>query len=84
MKKVEISDACSFESLPDDGVCCVIHFAGALPAYMSGYDPRAYVQSNVMGTLNVLEYAKKCLLKKLFIRKLFLIMTAILENRPNS
>lgn len=58
-EKVEISDACSFESLPDDGVCCVIHFAGALPAYMSGYDPRAYVQSNVMGTLNVLEYAKK-------------------------
>ena len=63
--KVEIGNPLSFESLPTENVQWVIHFAGALPAYMSGYDPRAYVQANVMGTLNVLEYARTVSAKKI-------------------
>lgn len=57
--KVNIDDESGFENLPQEGVRVVAHFAGALPAYMKGYDPRAYVRSNVMGTLNVLEYARR-------------------------
>ena len=57
--QVDIDDESTFGSLPGEGVYAVVHFAGALPAYMEGYDPRAYVQSNVMGTLNVLEYARR-------------------------
>ncbi len=56
--QVDIDDPASFSALPAEGVYAVVHFAGALPAYMEGYDPRAYVSSNVMGTLNVLEYAR--------------------------
>lgn len=54
----DIADAASFEGLPEQADA-VVHFAGALPAYMSGYDPYAYVNSNVLGTLNVLEYARR-------------------------
>ncbi|WP_158094503.1 NAD(P)-dependent oxidoreductase [Olsenella sp. An290] len=57
--QVNIDDESTFASLPQENVYAVVHFAGALPAYMEGYDPRAYVRSNVMGTLNVLEYARK-------------------------
>ena len=56
--RVEISDKQSFDSLPQEDIYAVIHFAGALPAYMEGYDPYQYVNSNVLGTLNVLEYAR--------------------------
>ena len=57
--RVNIDDETSFSTLPSERVFAVVHFAGALPAYMEGYDPRAYVRSNVMGTLNVLEYARR-------------------------
>lgn len=58
-KQVEISNSQSFDLLPQDDIYAVVHFAGALPAYMKGYDPYQYVNSNVLGTLNVLEYARK-------------------------
>lgn len=58
-EQVEISDKETFKNLPNTDVYAVVHFAGALPAYMEGYDPYQYVNSNVLGTLNVLEYARK-------------------------
>lgn len=57
-RQVEISNKQSFNSLPQEDIYAVVHFAGALPAYMEGYDPYQYVNSNVLGTLNVLEYAR--------------------------
>lgn len=56
--QADITDEKSFAALPQQDVYAVAHFAGALPAYMEGYDPRRYVDANVMGTLNVLEYAR--------------------------
>lgn len=58
-KQVEISNKETFKNLPNTDIYAVIHFAGALPAYMKGYDPYQYVNSNVLGTLNVLEYARE-------------------------
>lgn len=58
-RQVEISNKQSFDSLPQESIYAVVHFAGALPAYMEGYDPYQYVNSNVLGTLNVLEYARE-------------------------
>lgn len=58
--QLDISDRESFEELPKENVYAIVHFAGALPAYMKGYDPYSYVKSNVLGTLNVLEYARSC------------------------
>lgn len=63
--KLDISDRNSFCGLPNEDVYGIVHFAGALPAYMEGYDPYAYVYSNVLGTLNVLEYARRVGAKKL-------------------
>lgn len=56
--QADITDWDSFANLPQEDVYAVVHFAGALPAYMEGYDARRYVDANVMGTLNVLEYAR--------------------------
>ena len=58
-RKLDIAQKATFQDLPRDNVYGIIHFAGALPAYMEGYDPYAYVNSNVLGTLNVLEYARE-------------------------
>lgn len=54
---VDIKDVATFEKLPKK-FDQVIHFAGAMPARMRGYDPYAYVQSIVIGTLNILEYMR--------------------------
>ena len=58
-EQVDISNKDSFANLLDEDIYAVVHFAGALPAYMKGYDPYQYVNSNVLGTLNVLEYARE-------------------------
>lgn len=54
---VDISDTKSFEELPPH-VDAVIDLAGAMPARMEGYHPRTYIDVNIIGTLNVLEYCK--------------------------
>ncbi len=55
---VDIVDESTFSALPQENVFGIVHFAGVLPGYMDGYDPRSYLDTNVMGTFNVLEYAR--------------------------
>lgn len=57
---VDIGDERDFSGLPQEGVFGIVHFAGVLPGYMSGYEPRSYLDVNVMGTFNILEYARRC------------------------
>ncbi len=57
---INIENAEEFNSLPQKDVYAVVHFAGMLPAAMKGFDATPYVQSIVQGTLNVLEYTRKC------------------------
>ena len=54
-----------FSKLPKDEVDAILLFAGAMPAHMKGYDPYEYINSNITGTLNVLEYAKTINAKKI-------------------
>lgn len=61
---VDISDKNTFNVLPDSDVYAIIHLAGMLPARMEGYNPQIYIDMNVTGTLNVLEYAVKCSAKR--------------------
>lgn len=56
---VDISNKDDFSKLPEKDIYAVVHFAGMLPASMKGYDPYPYVNSIVLGTLNVLEYTRK-------------------------
>lgn len=54
---VDIINKETFNSLPQDNIYGIIHLAGMLPARMKGYKPQTYIDCNMTGTLNVLEYA---------------------------
>jgi len=56
---VDILNQESFSVLPQEKVYGVIHMAATLPATMDGYHPRVFVESNIYGTMNVLDYAVK-------------------------
>lgn len=56
---LDIENELDFCTLPQEDIHAVIHFAGALPASMKGYNANLYVSSIIQGTLNVLEYARK-------------------------
>lgn len=54
---VDITKKEDFAKLPDD-VYAVVDFAGAMPARMSGYDPYKYIDVNITGNLNILEFCR--------------------------
>lgn len=54
---VDITKYESFSVLPRTSVVAVINFAGVLPS--KNYDPRGFVNSFTMGTLNILEYMRE-------------------------
>ena len=56
---VDISKAEEFEKLPKEDVHAVIYLAATIPSYMDRYDSRAYIESNILGAFNVLEYCRK-------------------------
>lgn len=53
--QVDISKKDDFQKLPSD-VYAVVHLAGLMPARMKGYYPQKYIDVNITGTLNILEY----------------------------
>lgn len=46
------------EKLPKDGVYAVVLMAAAAPSYMSHYDPKSYLTTNIVGAYNVYEYCR--------------------------
>ncbi len=54
---VDILKQDEFKKLPQNDVFAVIHMAAVLPATMEGYNPRMFVESNIYGTMNVLDWA---------------------------
>lgn len=54
---VDIANFESFSVLPKKDIDTLINFAGVLPA--RNYDPRLFINSFTMGTLNVLEYMRE-------------------------
>lgn len=54
---VDIMNTESYKVLPQKDVFGIVHMAAILPATMEGYSPKTYVESNIYGTLNVLDYA---------------------------
>ena len=66
---VDILDPATFAALPQVGLYGVVHMAAVLPATMRGYNPREYVESNIYGTLNVLDYAVAAGMRRLVFPK---------------
>ena len=56
--QVDITKKEQFEVLPSD-VYAVIDLAGIMPAKMKGYEPQKYIDVNISGTLNILNYCVK-------------------------
>lgn len=54
---INVSDYSQFNLLPTQNIDTVINFAGILPS--KNYDPRLFINSFTLGTLNILEYMKK-------------------------
>lgn len=57
--QLDVCNPLDFEKLPTEDVYAVVNLAGLLPAYLSEYDPFAYVETNINGALRILEYARK-------------------------
>ncbi len=54
-------DICNKEEFSkiERDIFAVIDLAGAMPARMKGYHPKEYIDTNIVGTFNVLEYCIK-------------------------
>ena len=57
--KVDITKKEDFNQLPQSGIDSVVLISGAMPSRMEGYKPQLYIDVNISGTLNVLEYCRK-------------------------
>lgn len=57
--QLDITKVEDFNKLPKDNIQAVVDFAGVLPAYLSKDDPNKYIDVNIKGTLNVLEYCRQ-------------------------
>ncbi len=57
--QVDLSHPEDFEKLPQENVHAVICLAAQIPSYMEGYHPERYVNSNIIGIFNVLEYCRR-------------------------
>lgn len=56
---VDVRNYSDFDKLPYHDIYAVVNLAGLLPARMEGYQPQRYIDINVTGALNVLEYCAK-------------------------
>lgn len=62
---LDITQKSQFDSLPSEDISCVVLLAGIMPSRMEGYDPQMYIDVNITGTLNVLEFCRKHKIKKI-------------------
>ena len=53
---VDVRNKSDFDKLPCQDIYAVVNLAGMLPARMEGYAPQLYIDINMTGALNVLEY----------------------------
>lgn len=78
---VDLTKNEDFEKLPTENVYAVIYLAAQIPSYMEGYRPEQYIQSNIMGAYNVLEYCRKVKADRiLFSTTVFDISLAVQEG----
>ncbi len=57
--KMDISRKQDFENLPLDNVHAVIHTAARLPTHDADHYSESFININIIGTLNILEYCRK-------------------------
>lgn len=55
--QMDITQKGDFEKLPKD-IYAIVDLAGYMPARMEGYNPYKYIDVNIIGNLNVLEFCR--------------------------
>ena len=55
--RMDITSRDDFAKLPDE-IFAAVDLAGIMPARMEGYNPYKYIDVNITGTLNILEYCR--------------------------
>ena len=81
--QLNITNKEDFSKLPQENVGTVIDFAGVLPAYDESNDPYSYVDVNIKGTLNVLDYCVKVKAKRIVYTQTWSDLNGYLkENKP--
>lgn len=56
--KIDITNKAKFDLLPKN-VYAVVDLAGLMPARMKGYNPYKYIDVNIVGNLNILEFCRE-------------------------
>lgn len=57
--QLDISKSEDLDKLEGQSYDAAVLLAGAMPARMEGYNPQQYIDVNITGTLNVVEYCRK-------------------------
>ncbi|NJI75023.1 NAD(P)-dependent oxidoreductase [Sphingobacterium kitahiroshimense] len=55
---LDLSDGASFDQLPTNDIEAVVLLGAHLPANVQDYNPQDYIDINITGTLNVLEFCR--------------------------
>lgn len=79
--RVDIRKKEEFEKLPEE-VYAVVDLAGVMPARMKGYDPYKYIDVNVTGNLNILEYCRKAKADRILFAQSFGDIKDHAEDNP--
>ena len=79
--KVDITERDDFEKLPKENVYAVVDFAGILPAYFKDEDPYKYVDVNIKGTLNVLEYCVQAKVERIIYTQTWADLNGYLKEK---
>ena len=79
--QVDIRKKEEFEKLPGE-VYAVVDLAGAMPARMKGYDPYKYIDVNITGNLNILEYCRKAKVDRIIFAQSFGDIKDHAEDNP--
>lgn len=79
--RIDVSKKDDFNQLPKD-IYAIIDLATHMPARMAGFDPQHYVDTNISGTLNVLEFCKNNKVNRLLFAQTFGDILMKAEENP--
>lgn len=81
---VDLTRKEDFDSLPTDDVYAVIYLAAQIPSYMDGYNPRAYIDSNILGAYNLLEYCRRVKVNRVIFSTTVFDISLYETNNPGT
>ena len=55
---VDITKKEDFLRIPTSNIYAIVNLAGILPAYTQEFDPNKYIDVNIVGSINILEFAR--------------------------